>query len=119
MKITAGMVASELRKLADGLDKEPDAEIASQVHLFFHCSSKSEFLSVVRAMPRPLKKSIDDEGKSCAARNIEYDSPALWINTRAPLSLTCTLIQPARPAVYECQALLSADEEAQLEAANG
>lgn len=112
MKLTAGMVAIELRKLADALDVQPDAEMVKPT-VFFHAYEKDEFLAIARLMPRPIKKSVSDAGDDRWARvRVEYISPAMDVDASVPQSKTCELIEPAKPAVYRCAPILSEEEEA-------
>lgn len=114
-KITAGMVAAELRKLADGLDKEPEAEVI-EPSIYFSCSysrqPKEFFLNLAKLLPRPLKKIFND-----TEIRLEYSSPALSVSAYTKRSVLCTLLEPAKPAVFKCDPILSPEEEAQLEGA--
>lgn len=110
--ITAGQVAIELRKLADALDVQPDAEIIKPL-VHFYGNRKDEFMSTVRLMPRPLKKSISDaEDHRWARVHVNYSSPAIEVDTSVPQSLTCELVEPAKPAVYRCASILSEEADA-------
>ena len=110
---TAGQVASELRKLADALDKEPDASIVSP-SIYFCCSycgeaSKPAFLAIAKLLPRPLnKKPRGDEYR------LEYSTKNLSVQAYIERNQICTLIEPAKPAVYDCPSILSEAEEAAL-----
>jgi hypothetical protein len=107
------MVAAEFRKLADALDKEPDAECVRPVVGFF-CNSKEQFITAATAMPRPFKKKDSWDGKEI---DLDYNTKVVIVRVQVPKSLTCTLVKAAQPAVYECDPILSAIEEAELEAA--
>lgn len=112
MKTTAGMLAIELRKLADALDAQPDAKITKPT-VYFYCDAKDEFLAVARLLPRPLAKRVTDADDHKWARvRIEYQSPALDVDASIPQSLTCELLEPAKPAVYRCAPILSEEEDA-------
>ena len=111
----ASEVALELRKVADALYKEPDMEVAKVMVTFF-CSSwavknkKQSFMNLVRLLPRPLKKTLNDH---------EYlleneDQSVIWLQCRIDRSEVCTLIAPAKEAKWSCELLLSDDEEASL-----
>lgn len=113
----ASEVAAELRKFADSLDRNPDAEIAVPAIYSHHWykDSKQAFMNLARLMPRPLVKSLSYGDKP--DRVLTYESPALRIVASIPQSLTCELIAPATPAVYRCDPILSESEDAELESA--
>ena len=108
---TAGQVATELRKLADALDKAPDTEVEKPM-VSFYCNSysakdkgKSVFQNVVKLLPRPLVKNPNDR-----TFEVEYKNDAIWVRAQIDREAVCEIIEPARPAVYHCVPLLS-DEE--------
>ena len=112
---TTGAVAVELRRVADALDKEPEAPLESPV-LGFYCDSymagdkgKSGFLALARIMPRPLEKKPND-----TTFRLEYQTDAIHITMQISRKEVCRLVKPAQPAEYECEPLLSDDEEAAL-----
>jgi hypothetical protein len=112
-------IATELRKLADALDKQPELETAP-VWVAFHCDKKEHFINAVRFLPRPFtKRETDHSGDKYNRLRFEYSSPAMDVNASIYKSLTCELVEPAKPAVFRCDPILSALEEASLEAANG
>jgi hypothetical protein len=108
----AGLVAIELRKLADALDVQPDAEIITP-WIMFHGYEKDEFLATARLLPRPLTKKVEDDGSKWARVRLECKSP-INISASAPQSLTCELVEPAKPAVYRCAPILSEEEDAEV-----
>ena len=112
----ASELATELRKFADSLDTNPDAEIV-KAYLGFSCYAKEAFLATVRLLPRPLKKKVNEYANSRPDLQMSYESPALYAYTTVPQSLTCTLVEPARKAVYKCDPILSETEDAELEVA--
>ncbi len=101
-------LAIELRKLADSLECEPEAEIRKPVIDFYHWgdTQKQQFLNLARLLPRPLVKTYDDD-----YFRLDHDTPALRIYTKIPRKDICRLVTPAREAVYECDPILSAEEE--------
>lgn len=104
---TAGLAAIELRKLADSLDKNPESVI-TKPWVFFPSYDKEGFVNAVRLMPRPLKKSVDKHGDERYRKlMVDYASPALDIHATVPQSLMCELIEPAKPAVFRCDPILS------------
>jgi hypothetical protein len=114
----AGEIAQELRRIADALDKEPETELFVP-ELDFRCKyqgdkGKSIFLSLARIFPRPFAKgpqSFDDD-----ALELRYTSDALIVTASIERSKVCRLIEKERiiPAVYDCEPLLSIDEETTL-----
>ena len=106
----ASELATKLRKLADGLDKAPDAEIDPYVSISPRKGDKETFLELAKVLPRPLTKKIRHEGTSYEDFTLEGDGFVLGI----PRSTMCILVEPARPARYECPTILSDEEEAAL-----
>lgn len=100
-------LARELRKMADALDKEPNAPIVRAYLNFYHCGkeAKEAFVALAHALPHPLqKKYIED------VLRLEYDTSVMRIVSSIDRTAVCHLIEPAREAVYECDPILS-DEE--------
>jgi len=114
----ANEVANELRKLADSLDVNPDADMVRPSISWYHWSEshKDKFLAVARLLPRPLNKKVGT-GEH-ADLTIEYRSDALLAYASIPRSLTCELVEPAKAAVYKCEPILSQLEESELEGTN-
>ena len=106
----ASELATKLRKLADGLDKAPDAEINPYVSISPSCGNKETFLELAKVLPRPLTKKIRHEGTSYEDFTLEGDGFLLSI----PRSALCVIVELARPARYECPSILSEAEEAAL-----
>lgn len=114
---TASVVATELRRIADGLDKEPEVAIPQPL-LSFYCrdfsgsAAKDAFLALARILPKPfVKETTDSEVEIGHGKG---NKAAVWFRAVVDRSLICTLIEPAKPAVYDCPALLSEEEEAGL-----
>ena len=104
----ASELATKLRKLADGLDKAPDAEITPYVSISL--SDKATFLELAKVVPRPLTKKIRYEGTNYEDFTLEGDGFVIGI----PRSEVCVLVEPARTARYKCPSILSDEEEAAL-----
>lgn len=105
-------VANALRNLAERLDAEPDAEIP-EPNVWWYLHGKSDlpaFKTMARLMPRPISKSIDDPSSSMPYLILGHVTPHIRIDTRIPQAVTCTLVEPAKPAVYECDPILSQEE---------
>jgi hypothetical protein len=109
-------VATELRKLADALDKSPEAEIEAPSVSFYHFAHttgcKEKFLSVARLLPRPIVKG---ENYSKDGITVSHKNDAIDIYASVPKAVTCELVEPAKPAVYRCDPILSEAEESSLE----
>jgi hypothetical protein len=108
--VKASELATKLRTLADGLDKAPDAEIHSYVLISPSGDDKATFLELAKVLPRPLTKKIRHEGTTYEDFTLEGDGFVLSI----PRSKICVIVEPARPARYECPSILSEAEEAAL-----
>ena len=106
----ASELATKLRTLADSLDKAPGAEIDPYVSISPSCDNKETFLELAKVLPRPLTKKIRHEGTSYEDFTLEGDGFLLSI----PRSALCVIVEPARPARYECPSILSEAEEAAL-----
>jgi len=107
---TTSAIANALRAFASHLDKSPDVEIAQPTLSFYHGSygSKEEFLALARIFPRPYDKG---DGWSHDQLTLTHKSDALEVFATIDRNKVCTLIEPARPAVYRCEPLLSSEEE--------
>lgn len=113
MAPTASAIASELRKLADALDKGGETPIP-KANLWWSFNSKEELASLVKLLPKPLTKRIDDPDSVYPYLIVERVHPLVDIDLRGPQAKTCTLIEPARPAKYRCDSILSELEEDEL-----
>lgn len=106
----ASELATKLRKLADGLDRAPEAEITPYFSITPRHDNKETFLELAKVLPRPLTKKIHHEGTAYEDFTLEGDGFCLCI----PRSKMCILVEPARPARYECPSILSDEEESAL-----
>ena len=106
----ASELATKLRKLADGLDRAPEAEITPYFSITPRHDNKETFLELAKVLPRPLTKKIRHEGTNYEDFTLEGDGFCLCI----PRSKMCILVEPARPARYECPSILSDEEESAL-----
>jgi hypothetical protein len=118
-KAKAGEIATELRRVADALDKEPETALPQPL-LSFYCNDhgaadkgKAVFLATVRLLPRPLTKAPSDTVYQVEHGRNDSEA-AIWLRAQIDRSSVCTVIEPAKPAVYDCPALLSEEEEAEL-----
>lgn len=115
----ASEVASELRKLADALDREPEANVRHPWISFYcqHSGEKEAFMNLARILPRPLKKEYDNEGKSWDRLRLVYGDVSkgpIHVELSIHRSSVCRMIRPAQEAVYDCKPVLSKEEEEQL-----
>jgi hypothetical protein len=110
----ASEVANELRKLADGLDALGNAPVTEPWVSFYHTSfdTKEMFLDVARALPRPYSKEYEEGPNEDLV--IKYKNPAIVIKASIRRANVCRVIEPAKPAVYDCDALLSPEDHAAL-----
>lgn len=108
-------VAVEFRKFADQLDAHPDLEMDKPFISFYFWKKEQKhlFLNAARVMPRPFVKEhpLTDDGDL----KLIYNSDAMRILTSLPKVHTCEIVEPARPAVYRCDPILSPEEDAELE----
>jgi hypothetical protein len=112
----ANEVAIELRKLADSLDREPEAEITKPYVHFSHYSKndKDSFLAVARLLPHPLKKTYPKNDNEFSSVVVSYESNALYVSDSIVRTAICTLVTPAQPAKYDCELTLLDHEDAAL-----
>ena len=106
-------VAAALRILADSLNSQPETNIPIPRITFF-CSSKEVFKNTVKLMPRPLKKHIFLADSNFPDLHVEHVTEEIDITVSIPQKAVCTLVEPARPAKYHCESILSPEEEATL-----
>ena len=106
-------VAAELRRIADAIETiEIDIPHA---FLNFSNHAKDSFLALAGVMPRPINKSVTDSSFQPELR-LKYTTAAITLWVSVPQSLTCTLVTPAQPAVYDCPSILSELEESEVTA---
>ena len=106
----ASEIARELRAFADHLDKSGDVELIRPDLSFYHgyAATKEQFLHASSVFPRPFKKSDGWDHKQI---RLTHETESLRIEASIEKDKVCTLIAPARPAVFECEPLLSQLEE--------
>jgi hypothetical protein len=109
----AKQVAAALRTIAENLEREPEAEVG-----YFYCSAypqnKEQALNLARLMPRPYTKKYSDNEielyHEFMASDITLDF-AVHHHITIKRIHVCELVEPAKPAVYKCNPLLSDEEE--------
>ena len=106
----ANAIATRLREIADFLDKTPDAELTKPSLSFYHGygDTKEQFVNLAKVFPRPFEKG---DGYSHDQITLSHDGEAVSAYASIDRSRVCTLIEPARPARYDCVPLLSLEED--------
>lgn len=105
-----------LRAMVDLLEKHGEAEIhMASTTVWFH--KKESFLAFANDFPRPFTKEYE-QGKH-ADLTVGHGTLAVngHIQMKIGQSNICELVEPPRPAVYKCPALLSPEEEEEPEQA--
>lgn len=111
----ASEVAAELRRVADAFDLHPDVEVKRPDLDFFYWSEKDDFLRTVSIFPKPLEKSYEDGTKThFPSLTVTHTTDAIRLYATVQRSALCVIVEPARPAVYDCPPLLSEIEEASI-----
>lgn len=103
-----------LRALADLLEKHGDADIWMTSATVW-VEEKSAFLELAKDMPRPFRKEYEDGSYGYLKLLHGGLNKGTDIDVRIRRSNICALIEPARPAKYDCPSIFSPEEEAQLE----
>ena len=111
-------LAAELEKLAAHFRTQESFSISGTPMLHLgSCHSRETFIALAKALPRPMRKR---DGIGSTERfpeiAVEYVTEDIHVYASAERDVLCRLIEPARPAKYECEPLLSAEEEAQISA---
>jgi hypothetical protein len=111
---SAKNLAAELRTLANSLERMGDTEVKTPFVYFSYnyCgdTAKDDFLALAKVLPRPLVKEYSDTE---FILKLKTDSMRLQVSIER--SKVCTLIEPAREAVYECLPLLSEEEDTSID----
>ena len=113
-------VAAELKKLVERIESAGELEIPyAFVHMTFGSSQKESFKTFAQdVMPRPYKKTFTDEpfGELRLTYDAEneagQDTLTLWV--KIARESICRIVEPAKPAVYDCDPLFTPEEEAVL-----
>jgi hypothetical protein len=113
----AKQVAAALRTIAENLEREPEAEVGG-----YFCSAypvtKEHTLNLCRLMPRPYVKDYSRADEIELYHDFMASSTPHDYSVRARITIkrahVCELVEPAKPAVYRCNPLLSDEEEAAL-----
>ena len=113
---TAAAIATELRKLADVFDHSADKQVIRPEFVFYCFSNKQALIDAVSIMPRPLKKEWPDGDGQYDSVNVGFENEAIKVRAQAWRSAVCKVVKPARAAQYECEPLLSEQEESAITA---
>ena len=112
----ANDVATELHMLANHLAEGGDLEVKiPSIYLSYRYGgdkAKDEFLALAKLLPRPLKKHYGSHDLE-----LKFETEALYVCVAIERDKVCRLVEPAKPAVYECEPVLSPEEEGALPSA--
>jgi len=108
-------IAAELRKIADALDLNPNVEVKKPCLSFYYSfgETKESFLAAARLIPHPVEKVYGTDG-AYPRVSVRRDTDALLTEASIYRKTICTIVEPARPAVYDCNLTLSEAEDASL-----
>lgn len=110
MTTTAGALAADLRRVANHLDRAPDAIIQAPYVSFLHygTDAKETFAILARLLPKPTE--ITHDGSEVV---LSGPFSSCRLSATIPASLICTVVEPAKPAVYryDCELPADANEE--------
>ena len=115
--MTSHELATDLAKLAEHLKQQPDLEIGT-----FYLTNESynttgeQFKAIAKSFPKPLHKRVTSygTGESDIILESPKDGEGFTLHFRVPQNKVCKIVEPARPAVYDCEPLLTPEEEAEL-----
>lgn len=107
-------LAKELRKLADAVEGLDEVVTFSIPRVYFGFAygnekHKQSFIEFAKVMPKPFEKKFTDN-----ELQLVYENETLAVQAYIERDKVCKIITPAQPAVYDCEALLSQAEIAQL-----
>jgi hypothetical protein len=102
-------VANELRRIADALETDPDLKIEPYFIIDTE-TNKDAFIALAKIMPKPMTKGIDFEGTTYEDFKLKH---SFWC-IKILRSAYCRILEPAKPAVYDCPSILSEEEESTL-----
>jgi hypothetical protein len=102
-----------LRTLADLLEEHGEAEIRmSAATVWF--GDKESFLSIARDLPRPIAKEWEEGPYGDLKLTHGILNKTGNINLYIRRSIICEIVEPARPAVYNCPSIFSPEEEVEM-----
>ena len=102
--------ASKLRTLADKWEQLPEQK--NTPLLFVENSRKEDAVAIVKGIGGHWTKTITNPDHPYA--RVVYASRETGLEVSLYRDSLCRIIRPAQPAQYECEPLLSPDEEAEI-----
>lgn len=106
-----------LRELADYLENNPEAPIPSNAYIgvsvtdYGNPAGTRYRLEIVARCPGPWQKELDD-----SFLTLIKDFHGVKYRVMCARDHVCTMVEPAKPAVWDCEPLLSAKEFEELTA---
>lgn len=108
-------LASDLRKLARYYEQLGEVELVEPRLTFHSGNSREEFIASAKALPHPINKKWPQNPSSSVGYDIirfNHQTGSIHVEATTWFCVTCKLVEPARPARYECDELvLTAEEE--------
>ena len=93
----------------------PTADLP-RTSLYFSCTygggTKEQFIAATKVFPRPAEKG---DGYSHDEITLTHRTDAIVVHASIEKNKICTLIEPAVPARYTCEPILSLEEEAAMD----
>ena len=112
VEITNAQFAQQLRELADRWELLPE-ETRRPVGLTLYCwHDKTLAALVVKTIGGHWDKTVKDTNTSFSA--MVYTSRETGLEVQLYRDGICKIVRPAQPAEYECEPLLSPEEEDEL-----
>jgi len=111
--MTSHEYAQKLKAAAEFFLSRPAFKVRNAPLLFSsYWSDKDGFLAAVKALGKGEKKY---DGESL--KFVVTIEPGVTFDVEVSRSAGCRLVKPAQPAVYDCEPLLTQEEESNLGAA--
>lgn len=107
--MTSREIAANLRKLADAYDVDGYLQPPS---LNVFCSAKDDVVNLIKAIGGKFDKDMgrdDDQYASIKYKSLTIPGFTIWIDR----SKACKLVR--RPIEWDCEPLLSPEDEAEIE----
>ena len=115
--MTSHEYAHKLNALADFLLSRPVFDLPTYQkgidQWLSYFSNKDGFLAAFRALSPGKKEYTEGQYGELKFTPDGVDEKLGWF-IKVSRSVVCTLVKPAQPAVYDCEPLLSAAEEAEM-----
>lgn len=107
-------LALALQKLSVHLQEQPEVEIGCISIGNIYGTTGEQFKAIAAVMPKPLTKRYDPPTDVMPWIWLDGSIDGVELKFHAERNKLCKLVSPAKPAVYECDPLLSPDEDAEL-----